>query len=292
MPDSEAIGVLRRHPRFADAMMQAARNAVELYQGSRLTNLIANDRGRFILSIAPLYLHATRQPGDSASGFTATRLKQFAVNQEICSAGRAAAMLALMRWAGMIAPAPAAADRRVRLLEPTERLIGMHRVRWRRQLQAAALVLPDLATAADRLDNPAFVSAFAVAQTRQFIDGFRFKNLVPELSLFFERSAGLLILACLLLASAAEDGTPGEAQVAASSAGLAKRFHVSRTHVITLLHDAVVAGLIMREASGNRIRVLPGLLDASERFFSAVFLYNQTAAQEALTAVPGNGARA
>lgn len=284
MPDGEAIAALRRHPRFADAMMQAARNAVELYQGSRLTNLIANDRGRFVLAIAPLYLHAMRRPDDPASGFTATRLKQFAVEQGICSAGRAAAMLALMRWAGMVAAAPAVADRRVRLLAPTAKLIEMHRLRYRRQLQAAALVLPDLAAAAAQCDDADFVTAFAVAQTRQYIDGFRFMNLVPELSPFFERSAGLLILASVLLSEGA-GAAPQEARAALSSAGLARHFHVSRTHVITLLRDVTEAGLLERAADGGDPTMTPALREAVAKFFAAVFVYNRLAAQTALEAV-------
>lgn len=270
--EGNAVERLRQHPGFAEAMAQAARNTVELYQGSRLTNLIANDRGRFLLSVAPLYLHHTRRADDPSSGFTASRLKQFALEQEICSAGRAAAMLTLMRWAGMIAPAPASADRRVRLLEPTSKLIDMHRERYRRQFEAASALLPELHAAVKRCEDDGFVYRFAVAQTRQFVGGIRIVHLVPELSLFFERSAGLLVLASLLVPDPA----------AASAAGLARRFHVSRTHVVTMLRDAVAANLLLRDDAAGLPQVGPVLREASERFFAAVFLFNLAAAMSAM----------
>ena len=279
--DSAAVMRLRKHPRFAAAMLESARNMVELYQGSRLTNLITNDRGRFLLAIAPLYLHRSGRPDDPASGFTATRLKQFALEQEICSAGRAAAMLALMRWAGMVAAAPAVADRRVRLLQPTAKLIDMHRVRWRRQLQAASLLMPELGEAAGLCDRDEFVTAFAVAQTRQFLAGFRFIKVVPELALFLERSAGMLVMANLLLAEAPAGNVADERLRAVSPAAMAKRFHVSRTHVVTLLRDAVEVGLLARAERGS-MRTLPLLRDAGERFFATAFLFNQAAAMRAM----------
>lgn len=270
--DGNAVERLRQHPGFAEAMAQAARNTVDLYQGSRLTNLIANDRGRFLLSVAPLYLHHMRRADDPSSGFTASRLKQFALEQEICSAGRAAAMLTLMRWAGMIAPAPASADRRVRLLEPTAKLLDMHRRRYRRQFEAASALLPELRAAVARCGDDDFVYRFAAAQTRQFVSGIRIAHLVPELSLFFERSAGVLVLSSLLVCDPA----------AGSAAGLARRFHVSRTHVVTMLRDAMAANLLLREDAAAPPRVAPVLREASERFFAAVFLFNHAAAMSAM----------
>ncbi|MGE3145448.1 MAG: hypothetical protein AB7K35_07665 [Pseudorhodoplanes sp.] len=282
--DPAAVMRLRRHPRFAAAMLESARNAVELYQGSRLTNLITNDRGRFLLAIAPLYLHQCARTDGPACGFTATRLKQFALEQEICSAGRAAAMLALMRWAGMVAAAPAAADRRLRLLQPTAKLIEMHRLRWRRQLQAASPLMPELEEAAALCERDDFVAAFAVAQTRQFMAGFRFIKAVPELALFLERSAGLLVMSNLLLAEAPAASVSDERLRAVSPAAMAKRFHVSRTHVVTLLRDAVEAGLLERAEPGGT-RTLPLLRDAGGRFFAAAFLFNRMAAMRAMAEI-------
>lgn len=281
---SETIAELRRHPQFAKAMLRAARSAVELYQGSRITNLITNDRGRFLLAIAPLHLHHMRHEDDPSSGFTASRLKQFAREQAICSAGRAAAMLAMMRWAGMISRASATSDRRVRLLQPTDKLLDMHRVRWRQQLQAASIVLPDLAEAAEQCDTDTFVYAFGSAQTRQYVSGFRFMDMVPELDLFVDRSAGLLVLSSLLL-SDASDGGVSRSGLTVSSSALARRFHVSRTHVVKMLRDAASRRLIMRDERSSKLSLTPELREASERFFAGVFLYNSSAAQSAMTEV-------
>src|SRR5918996_2350365 len=124
-----SVAELQRHPKFEAAVAASRRGSIELHQSGRLSNWILNDRARAWFGHALLYLHATARPDDPQSGLTPARIKDLAVEAGICSAGRAAAMLSLMRAAGYLERAPVTGDRRVRRLAPTAKLLHVQRQR-------------------------------------------------------------------------------------------------------------------------------------------------------------------
>ena len=278
-PTFEELAALRRHPHFAEAMTASMRVALDLYEGNRLVNLISNDRGRYILTVLALHLHYTRRADEPTSGLTATRLQTMCAEQGVCSFGRAGALIQLLRFSGYLAPAAAAADKRVRLLVPTDKLIEMHRERFRRQLQAVALVRSEAREALAQFDHPAFHPAFTAARVSEFLGGFRFYTYAPDIRPFAERNAGLFILFSIALA-----GAPGDARpLPVSASALAKRFHVSRTHVAGLLRDAVETGLLERQA--NEFRMTPRLREAVAMMIATLHLFTANNALAALAAV-------
>ena len=282
-PTFEELAALRRHPSFAEAMTASMRAALDLYEGNRLVNLISNDRGRYILTVFALHLHYTRRADEPTSGLTATRLQTMCAEQGVCSFGRAGALIQLLRFSGYLAPAAAAADKRVRLLVPTDKLIEMHRERLRRQLQAVALVRSEAREALAQFDHPAFHPAFTAARVSEFLGGFRFYTYAPDIRPFAERNAGLFILFSIALAGAPDDTLPPTRPVPVSASVLAKRFHVSRTHVAGLLRDAVEAGLLDRQ--GNEFRMTPRLREATEMMIATLHLFTANSARTALAAV-------
>ena len=167
----------------------------------------------------------------------------------------------------------------MRLLVPTDMLIEMHRERFRRQLEAVALVRSEAREALAQFDHPAFQPAFTAARVSEFLGGFRFYTYAPDIRSFAERTAGLLILFSIALAGAPDDARP----LPVSASALAKRFHVSRTHVIGLLRDAVEAGLLERD--GNEFRMTPRLREAVEMMIAALHLFTAHNARTALAAV-------
>jgi len=167
----------------------------------------------------------------------------------------------------------------VRLLVPTDMLIEMHRERFRRQLEAVALVRSEAREALAQFDHPAFQPAFTAARVSEFLGGFRFYTYAPDIRPFTERNAGLLVLFSIVLSAASDDARL--LPIAASV--LAKRFHVSRTHVIGLLRDAVEAGLLERH--GNEFRTTPRLREAVEMMIAALHLFTAHNARTALAAV-------
>src|SRR5262245_49772081 len=150
-----SVAELQLHPKFEAAAAASMRSSIELHQSGRLSNWILNDRARAWFGHALLYLHATARPGDPQSGLTPVRIKNLAVEAGICSPGRAAAMLSLMRAAGYLERAPVADDKRVRRLQPTAKLLDIQRQRLCRQFEAIAIVLPEAQVTLTLLGHPA-----------------------------------------------------------------------------------------------------------------------------------------
>jgi hypothetical protein len=275
-----AIAALRAQPQFADAMRRSAAGLIDLYQGSHLLNWLIDDRGRMLFGYIALYLHLAYDPADPSSGLFPTRMRMLAADLGICSPGRAHAMLSLMRFGGYLTPAVAVVDRRQRRLLATEKLFALLEQRWRLHFAAIAPLFPDGEVMVRALDNPAFKRALMIAMGERFIAGFRFATHAPQLGLFGERNAGLLICCSLMVAGDAGDTVPPTRPVPISIAALARRFAVSRPHVLKLMRDAEAAGLIARNA--DRIVIKRALADGVQTFFASMYLFIAACAREAM----------
>lgn len=271
-PDPAAIAALQADPRFAVAARRYAAAIVEHYRDSWLLNRIMSDRGRFILSVMIIDLHFYGE-ADGQAGLTAGRLKDVCIAQNICSRGRAGALLAAMRLFGLLVPAHGPDLRRKRLV-PTERLLAIHRDRWRAGLIATGDLFPTAATAAERLGDDAFFAAFVHAMTERYRSGMRVLDWAPALAPFAERDAGIMVLFSILVAQ-------DEAGDGLSIVKLAQRFSVSRAHVLGVLRSAEQRGLLTREAD-RRIVLAPSLRQALFDFLAGVFILQADAAREAL----------
>ena len=268
-----AVAALCEHPRFAAAMRALLADNVRLYRGNRILNYVGYDRGRLIVGILALYLYVTRRDDDPGSGLTAQRLKALCVEQDVCSAGRARAMLSLLQLFGYIERAPAA-DGRYKQLAPTPLLTSFLRERWSAMLGATALVLPEVAAARTALAREDFLAALVRGVIDQFRTGIRTLAITPALRPFAEHNAGLMILSSLALAGADDDTMPPSAPVRMSISELARRFSVSRTHVLRLFRDAGAHGLIERGTAGQEtITFTPVLSDALRKSVAMLFLF-------------------
>lgn len=276
--NAEWLRAVREQPGFAAALMESNRMAEGVYRGQRLLNVLTNDRGRFIVSILALYLHYEGRPGLSA-----TRLRALCAEQGICSQGRAAAMVTAMTWGGFLAPAPSGPkDRRLRLLVPTPKLIETHANRWRKQLEIMLPIFPQSAELLARFDEPAVFAAFALTLGSAYLGGFRMASHLGAADYFMDRNAGPLVMMTLVLGGEPGDSVPPKGWVTASAAGMAKRFHVSRTHMATLLKDAVEAGYLERQGQEPRYRISPELAEGIQDFFACVYIMNAMTARDAL----------
>jgi DNA-binding transcriptional ArsR family regulator len=283
-----AVAALCGHPDFPQAMRAVLADNVHLYRGNRILNYVGHDRGRLIIAILAFYLHASRRSGDPTSGLTAHGLKSLCVEQDVCSPGRARAMLSLLRLFGYVAPAPAG-DRRFKLLVPTELLITSLRQRWSAMFAAIALLKPECAEARAALDRPEFLAALVRRMVDEYRAGARALQSTPELRPFAERNAGLMILASLVLAAEPDDTMPPTRPVRISISELARRFSVSRPHVTRLLRDAAAAGLIERAGTPQEAitLLLPPLSLALRHSVAFVFLFFAHCARAALAEIDG-----
>ena len=279
-----AVAALRAQPGFGATMRASATGLVAMYEGNHLLNRLMDDRARVLFGYLTFYLHFSRDPADPASGLTPTRMKLMAAEHDICSAGRTTAMLSLMRLAGYLA-ADESVDRRQRRLVATDRLLDLLRARWRVHFAAMAPLFPDGEAMLAGLPDPSFTRALVIIMAERFLAGFRFLSHAPGLGLFGERNGGMLILASLLIAGADDDTMPPSRPVPLSISALARRFAVSRPHVIKMLRDAGADGSIERSGPGGESIVLsPSLAQAAQNFFATMFLFFADSARQAMAA--------
>ena len=284
---SAAVAALRNQAGFAAAMRASAAGLVKLYQGSHLLNWLMDDRGRLLFGYFALYLHATRDPADPSSGLNPTRMRMLACDLGICSPGRALAMLSLMRFGGYLTPDIDVVDRRQRRLVATDKLIALLRERWRVHFAAMAPLFADGEAMLAAVDDPQFTRGLIIAMVERFREGFRVTTHAEDMGLFGERNAGILICSYLIAAGEADDTVPPTRPVPISIAALARRFAVSRPHVLKLLRDAEAAGLIARSA--DRVLFKPALAEGARNFFATMFLYYAGSAREAMAAAKPAG---
>ncbi|HEX4505205.1 MAG TPA: hypothetical protein VH722_05695 [Alphaproteobacteria bacterium] len=261
LPDLSApvIAAMVGHPRFDTAMQTTAAAMIGLYRGQWVLNRLVSDRGRFIPGLMILDLHFTVGGG---TGFTTAQLRRDAATLGVCSPGRVNALLASLRLLGFLKPVEAD-DRRMRRLAPTERFLDLHRDRWGRLFEALALIDADGEAGRLALNNDAFLGAFAHVLVANYRSGARMSDFVPELRRTAERDAGLTMLFSLMT------GTAVGQSVSISS--LARRFLVSRAHVLTVLREAEEAGLAASAGSGYGAG--PALPGALRRFFAIMYLF-------------------
>ncbi len=281
-PLSEAaVARLCADPRFPQTMRTLTSGMLALYRGNRFLNVLINDRGRMLIGYLSLYLHEGALPDGRGSGFSVGQLKALCAAAGVASPGRTGAMVAMMRMAGYIASAPAPDDRRRNILVPTEKLRLAHRDRWTFVAEAVRVVNP-AAAAAFTIGDAEFEAAYVRRTAGYFLDGMRPVDVAPELGLFFDRNAGMMILFSLLLAGEPDDTIPPARPVAISISALAGRFGVSRIHVRTLLRDAQAARLIERNGENSSLIVIrPELANAARTFIASMILFAAYCAAEA-----------
>ena len=238
-----------------------------------------------------IHLHLLSRPNDPHSGLTVSRMTALCSEQKFCSPGRAKAILMLMRVFGHLAPAPNEADRRLRRLVPTDRLFAVHSERNRRLFRAIVMVLPEYAQAFSAQSHPGFTAAFVCRYCEQFLTGFRFTDAAPDMRLFVEHNAGIMILCSIMMAGEADDAYPPTRPVPVSASALSRRFGVSRAHVRRLLLEAEKRGLLERHG-GDRVRLLPRLVQASQDLMAAHFLLAADCAQGAYAEISRESAAA
>jgi hypothetical protein len=278
------IARIRQHPGFAKAMRMAAQSSVDLYRNDRLLSGLLSERARALFTHVALYLHFAGE-----GGLTVGAMKDMCVALKLCSRGRCEAMLAVMRAGGLFKAAPNA-DRRRRPLIPTDELLALHRERWGPQFDALGQMIPEAKAYRAALADPGFIRTLVVEFAWRFMSGWRVIDLVPELEIFTERNAGMVILFSLALGAAGDVSFPPMGPRPLSINALATRFSVSRKHVLTMLRDAEAQGLLARGGDANdEIAFLPRGRAALEIFLANVFAYQAACASEAFRVATSAG---
>jgi hypothetical protein len=283
IPPHLELDALRAHPSFPAAIRACAAEMVKLYSRSRFLGWFLSDRTLAILAHMAICLDADANDDDPRSGLTPSRFKSFCVQNGMCSEGRATAILAFMRLTGHLEAETHPADRRITRLRPSLKLLETMRSRLRAQFAGTVMVCPEIAVAADRLGRRDFERIMSLEFLRRYTAGARVIDpRARGLRLFGERDAGLLILLSLMLGADESEPLPPAGPVPLSIAALARRFSVSRTHVLRLIREAESAGFLTRVGEkGELVALGPALNEELRHMFAATF---QLAA---LCAAPG-----
>jgi hypothetical protein len=265
------IAALAAHPDMPAALRALCAGAVDLFERSRLLNIIVSDRARLVMGWLAVYLDAGYQPGNPLSGLTVNRYKMQCAATGLCSQGRAAAMLGLMRFAGHLEPAARTARGQPLRLVPTEKLIGIMRDRWRVAFSALAHVRAEGNSGLALLHHPLFPRMFVRAAADLFFARERATEHGPGVQLFVDRKAGLVVLMNMMMSAAPGDDMPPSGPMSVSVAALARRFAVSRAQIKDILQSAVAAGLLAPAGPDpSTYLIAPQLRHDILHFFAAV----------------------
>ncbi len=283
---------IRQCAAFQPALRRYATSMLRMYRGTPVLNKLVNEQGRFLISSLALQLHLHRDPAVPGAGLTLTRLRELCAAHGVASTGRVTAFLALMRFAGFLAPAPGPVDRRAKVLVPTARMMGHVRLFTVVQFQAIDALSPG-ADHGRRLErDPLFVERFHRAAGGYFLRGCRLPDAFPELEVFTAADAGYMVMLALFLQLPTQDGRAVPGVVDLPYGPAARRFGVSRSHMVNLMRQGEAAGFLSAERSGGRgLRIAAPLIELVERWFAAqMALMAQAAAEAAIEATGEHGA--
>lgn len=261
------LQALCAHPRFDDALRHSVRSALAYFHANPVLHRNVKDVGRLILGVVALYLDAT-------GGLTHRRLRTLSGQTGVVSAGTATAVLFRMRTIGYVVRDEGVGGGVARRYRPTPEMIQSFHDRMKIELDAAAMLVPEVAPISDRLGEPeVFRAVFTALGRESIVAASQPRAELEVLNRLSVRSAGILVLYDLL--AAADDGVSpfgSPAEVVISVSALARKYEISRSHVLSLLRDLEMADFVCRAGRDGRWALRPALGDSLRKFFGVIYL--------------------
>lgn len=272
-------------PRFSPAHRQAVEGALAYSQGHAAFQATVSDAGHFFLCGVALYM-------DASGGLTHRRLRRLMGDSGLISAGRASALLWRLRLGRFIEPLDGdVGEGLLKRFVPTRAMEDAFRERFRVDLRAIVALEPAIAPALARLDEPAIFRGLIRQMGDDLISAAgREEPRLQAFNLIAARTVGVLVMYDLA-ASVTDDGEFPACGVAnVSVAGLARRFKVSRSHVLSLLRQMETAGFITFDSATGRPVIQPPMRDALRLYGALVFMGQIRAAHRVLAATEASPA--
>lgn len=259
---------------FAAVRDELIDGLLALYENNHLVNRLILEEGRYMSYLAVLALHAAQDLDVASSWLTLGRLQREVTELGFASRNRVEAQVSCLKKYGMLTQRPQSSDRRVRLLQPTPKM-----------LERDAAVLRLHLRAIERLEGPSadrtageLTPDLHRAVRRETLGNLesigRLIRRHKPLAAFMEHDCGYMIM-LLLLQSAGATGGGGCA--ATGYQRLATQTGVSRTHVRRLLESAQDAGLLtLGGRGGHNIHLNDEMWRAADLWFAqeiALFAY-------------------
>lgn len=182
-------------------------------------------------------------------GLTAATLTRLMRRLKLASRGRAGATLLYLHYRRMIEPIPG--PRGETRYRPTDALYGFMNGRFRRDLEALALVEPLAAAAVARWDEPGVFERFMAAGEAMTLAALHHKpQQALSLGVFAERNAGLTVVGQILLTDDPGGPFPPRGPVRLNVLDLVRRTGAPRHQVNHLLKLGRQAGFLVPQPDG------------------------------------------
>lgn len=269
-------------PRFADACQASHRFSIDRAGRNPVLARVTIDTSRLVYGYLVLYL-------DAQGEITLKAIQYLCREIGLASHGRAQAILFHLRAIGYLQRDPDSTDRRSRRYLPSPEMKEALRDCLGDELRAFSLIEPEAERAAAMLSDPEFFRAFLLRFGKGIVDALKFRN-ERAISLFTNSNAGLVMLWDVLLSAEEGDGYPPRGPLKMSVRELARKYGVSRTHILRLFRSAETRGLLTRNAEGQTITLNDIFARDIVEFEIIVFLGMATCAQHAFEARAGSPA--
>lgn len=244
---SHSTGAILNHPRFVEARSRFVSGIMDLYDNDPFMNRLLVEAGQAVIFGLIICLWADYDPQDRMTWPTGKRLKAQLEQFGLASPRRVDDILARLVATDFIVLRSVPNDRRVRLIEPTERMFA-HDLTSLLPFYRSLDLLFGEARYRGILDHDRQAH---LAQRKAAIAIFpwsaRILSQNPDIMHFFSRPCALHIVFKFLEIGATGPDNPVRE---VTFAELGQRFGMSRSHVRNVLRDAEGAGLVAR--SGPR----------------------------------------
>ena len=230
-----------------------------------------------------LYLHATRDADDPASGLTVANLQRICRRLDLASPGRVYAFLNVMKLGGYLVARRSAADNRVVQLEPTARFMQIVE-EWNDNIFASIDAATGSNLLAARQDYPELGREMRIRGAVGLLAGWLPLDPFPEVFHFAASDGGWLLMERVVLASLEGEETLRRNPVELSIRSAAQQFSGSRSNLLRLLRSGHELGLLDQPPGSGAIHFSDRMTCAFLAFMASLLGYFQVHAQAALAA--------
>ena len=254
------------HPRFPRARDKFVTAILALYEHKPFLNRLLLEASRTVLVCNIMVLHARYDEADRATWPTLRLVTETMAFQQLASPSRVQDLVSRLIKTRYLEARPAPADRRVRILTPTKKMIEQDHDFLVSHYLPLSILYPKPGYPLIMKRNGAFQIKQRQVSGELFALGAKILHGNPIMMLFQGRDAGVMVLIKMIQMAAQQGGGPLEV----SYADLGGRFGVSRTHVRKLLAEAEKLDLVRlsKEDGKQFIELLPSVLQAFDRLIA------------------------
>ncbi|MDB5470407.1 MAG: uncharacterized protein JWR84_1967 [Caulobacter sp.] len=278
----EAVARVRNHPEFSGAALATMASwAPQPGEASSLAVKV-RDLAQWMCAVWALQLHA------SPDGLTHASLSRWLAPLGVTTRTRVHGILMYLRFAGLVRPLTGG-DARSKAYEPTPALLDLFRVRYRRDLEICARVLPAAGAALARWESPGVMEATVAGHGWIFGSALEARPPGPTLDIISDRNGGMTILGQLMLQACPDGVFPPAGPGVHNISELARRAGVSRPQVHSVLKAGQKGGFLTVLEDGG-VGFTPLLIDHLAGMQAAAFLGLAWASETACAAIPATQA--